>query len=137
MTRFAALAALLTALPFAALPLGAPAQDIYCSNAQAQVELTQCAGQDWKAADADLNAAYETAMSAMRGIDINLDAPERGAEKALRASQRAWITFRDNTCAAEGWAFHGGSMEPMVVYQCLARVSATRAEELANMATGD
>jgi uncharacterized protein YecT (DUF1311 family) len=137
MTRFVRFAFVLTALPFAALPRTAAAQDIDCANAQAQVELTFCAEQDWNAADADLNAAYEVAISAMKGIDINLDAPDRGAEKALRASQRAWITCRDNTCAAEGWAFHGGSAEPMIIYQCRARVSATRAEELANMAAGD
>lgn len=136
MIRFAARAVLLTGLPFAAA-LTASAQDIDCANAQAQVELTFCAEQDWNAADADLNAAYGTAISAMKSIDSSLAAPDRGAEKALRASQRAWVTFRDNTCAAEGWSFYGGSAEPMVIYQCRARVSATRAEELANMAAGD
>ena len=73
----------------------------------------------------------------MKGIDINLDPADQGAEAALRASQRAWVTFRDNTCAAEGWSFHGGSAEPMVIYHCRARVSATRADELDNMAAGD
>ncbi len=137
MTRLSPLVLLLTALPFTALPLRASAQDVDCANAQAQVDLTFCADKDWKAADADLNAAYEVAISAMKGIDLNLDAPDRGAEKALRASQRAWITFRDNTCTAEGYAFHGGSAEEMVILQCRARVSATRAEELGNMAAGD
>ncbi len=136
MTRLATLAFVMITLPFAA-PVAALAQDVDCANAQAQVELTFCAEQDWKTADADLNAAYEVAISAMKSIDINLDAPDRGAEKALRASQRAWITFRDNTCAAEGYAFHGGSAEPMVIYQCRARISAARADELGNMAAGD
>jgi uncharacterized protein YecT (DUF1311 family) len=84
-----------------------------------------------------LNDAYQVAISAMKGIDLNLDAANRGAEATLRASQRAWITFRDNTCAAEGWTMHGGSAEPMVIYACRARVSATRADELENMAAGD
>lgn len=136
MTRLAKLAFAL--IPLSLLASGAAlAQNVDCANAQAQVDLTFCAEQDWKTADADLNAAYAVAISAMKGIDINLDAPDQGAEKALRASQRAWITFRDNTCAAEGYAFHGGSAEPMVIYQCEARVSATRAEELGNMAAGD
>ncbi len=137
MTRLVPLAFLLAALPLAALSLSASAQDVDCAKAEAQLDLTFCAERDWKAADADLNAAYQVAISAMKGIDLNLDAPDRGAEDALRASQRAWITFRDNTCAAEGWSFHGGSAEPMVIYQCRARVSATRAEELGNMAAGD
>lgn len=147
MTRATALAALLSALPLIALPLtvlplailpsAGRAQDVDCATAEVQVELTFCAEQDWNAADADLNDAYKIAMSAMKGIDLNLDAADQGAAGALRASQRAWIAFRDNTCAAEGWAFHGGSAEPMVIYQCRARVSAQRAEELGNMAAGD
>lgn len=124
-------------LTLAFLPCAATAQEVDCANAQAQTELTYCAEQDWNAADARLNAAYESAISAMRGIDINLDAQDRGAEAALRAAQRAWITFRDNTCAAEGWAMHGGSAEPMVIYGCRARVTAARADELENMEAGD
>jgi uncharacterized protein YecT (DUF1311 family) len=130
MTRFACLGLLLSALPTAA-------QNVDCANPQAQVEMTHCAEQDWNAEDARLNDAYQVAISAMKGIDLNLDAANRGAEATLRASQRAWITFRDNTCAAEGWTMHGGSAEPMVIYACRARVSATRADELENMAAGD
>ena len=130
MTRFACLGLLLTALP-------AAAQDVDCTAAATQVDMTYCAEQDWNAEDARLNDAYKLAVAAMKGIDQNLDAADQGAEAALRASQRAWITFRDNTCAAEGWAMHGGSAEPMVIYACRARVSATRANELQNMAAGD
>lgn len=132
MTRAALLAVLL-----AALPCAAAAQDVDCAKAEAQVELTYCAEQDWNAADARLNEAYKIAISAMKGIDLNLDAADRGAEAALRAAQRAWLTFRDQTCAAEGWAMHGGSAEEMVIYSCRARVTADRADELANMAAGD
>ena len=124
-------------LTLAFLPGAAAAQNVDCTNAQAQTELTYCAEQDWNAADARLNAAYESAISAMRGIDSSLDAQDRGAEAALRAAQRAWISFRDNTCAAEGWAMHGGSAEPMVIYGCRARVTAARADELENMEAGD
>ena len=137
MTRLAPLAFLLTALPLAAFPLLASAQEVDCAKAEAQVELTFCAEQDWNAADARMNAAYKTAVTAMKDIDASLDAADRGAEASLRAAQRAWVTFRDNTCAAEGWAMHGGSAEPMVIYGCRARVSADRADELVNMTAGD
>jgi uncharacterized protein YecT (DUF1311 family) len=48
----------------------------------------------------------------------------------LRDGQRAWIAYRDAGCAAEGYLSHGGSIEPMVVAYCLARVTKTRAEEI-------
>lgn len=127
----------LAALPCAILPFAALAQDVDCAKAEAQVELTYCAEQDWNAADARLNDAYKRAMEVMKAVDANLDAADRGAADSLRAGQRAWVTFRDANCAAEGWAYHGGSAEPMAIYACRARVSAARAEELDNMALAD
>lgn len=134
MIRFTALAIVL-AVP--ALPFAAAAQEVDCSKAQAQVELAYCAEQDWNAADARLNAAYKVVVAAMKGMDAGLDANDRGAEDALRAGQRAWITYRDQTCAAEAWMAHGGSAEPMMIYACRARVTDARAEELENMEAGD
>jgi uncharacterized protein YecT (DUF1311 family) len=84
-----------------------------------------------------LNTVYKVVVAAMKETDANLDAGDRGAEDALRAGQRAWITYRDQTCAAEGWTAHGGSAEPMIIYACRARVTDSRAEELENMESGD
>ena len=133
--RFTACAVLLWSPFLGSFP--AAAQEVDCAKAERQVELTYCAEQDWKAADARLTTAYKAAMGVMKGIDANLDAADQGAAVALRDGQRAWITFRDATCAAEGWAFHGGSAEPMVIYSCRARVTAARAAELENMAAAD
>jgi uncharacterized protein YecT (DUF1311 family) len=116
------------ALTMLALPAGA--QDIDCSNPMAQVELTYCAEQDWIATDNDLNEAYKVAMAAMKAVDAGLDADQRGAVENLRNAQRAWITFRDAACAAEGYLMHGGTAEPMVIYSCRARLTAQRAEDL-------
>ena len=93
-------------------------------------ELTYCAEQDWMTADAALNDAYQAAMAAMKQVDSGLEAKDRGAVVNLRAAQRAWITFRDAACAAEGYPMHGGSAEPMVIYACRARLTDQRAEDL-------
>lgn len=135
MIRFAALGLMVGALLVLSLP--AAAQDVDCTRAETQVALTFCAGQDGKAADDRLTSAYKAAMAVMKGIDANLDVGNQVAVLALRDGQRAWITFRDATCAAEGWTFHGGSAEPMVIYACRARVTAARAAELENMAAAD
>lgn len=133
-TRFTAFA-ILYSLPF--LPQSAFAQDVDCANADTQLAMTYCAEQDWNAADVKLNAAYKSAMAVLKGIDSNLEAADQGAAIALRNAQRAWVPFRDATCDAEGWAYHGGSAEPMVIYACRARVTAARAEELNNMSAAD
>ncbi|MES2433821.1 MAG: lysozyme inhibitor LprI family protein [Pseudomonadota bacterium] len=110
------------------------AQDVDCATAEAQVELTYCAEQDWLAADADLNTAYGVARKLMQGIDADLEASQRGAADYLRDGQRAWVTFRDATCAAEGYTMHGGSAEPMVIYGCRARLTEQRTADLEAMA---
>lgn len=115
----------------AALTAGpALAQDVDCAVAEAQMELTYCAEQDWLAADAELNIAYGVARKLMQGIDADLEVSQRGAADLLREGQRAWVTFRDATCAAEGYTMHGGSAEPMVIYGCRARLTAQRTADL-------
>ncbi|GLS87231.1 hypothetical protein GCM10010873_22050 [Cypionkella aquatica] len=112
----------------------ATAQDVDCGTAESQMELTYCAEQDWMAADAELNTAYAAARKQMQGIDDDLEASQRGAAEYLRDGQRAWVTFRDATCAAEGYAMHGGSAEPMVIYGCRARLTEQRVADLKAMA---
>ena len=116
------------ALCLLAAPLAA--QDVDCANATAQAELTYCAEQDWITADADLNAAYKAAMALMKQIDADLPQDEQGAAANLQAAQRAWISFRDAACAAEGYLMHGGSAEPMVIYGCRAGLTKVRAADL-------
>lgn len=117
-----------------ALPAGA--QDVDCENAMAQQEMNLCAAQDYEEADAALNDAYRQARAAMKGLDANLSAGDRGAEAALLAAQRAWLPYRDAACASAGWLMHGGSAEPLVVYGCLASLTRQRTEELLNLVEG-
>jgi len=120
----------LFAFAMIALPYGATAQTIDCANPQTQIDMTQCASNDYEAADARLNAAYGPAIAYMASIDADLDPADQGAEAALREGQRAWITFRDATCTAEGYSVHGGTMEGMVILMCNTRLTLARAEDL-------
>jgi uncharacterized protein YecT (DUF1311 family) len=101
---------------------------IDCSEAQTQADINTCARLDFQEADSNLNFAYKAALAQMKATDAA--GPDMGAEAALRAAQRAWVAFRDLACASEGWSVHGGSIEPMVVLQCLARLSTARADDL-------
>lgn len=120
-------------LVLACLTLPAAAQEVDCANAMAQVDLNACAYQDWEAADADLNAAYKRAMALLQDWDANLLAAEQGGAQALKEAQRAWITFRDKACEAEGYAFKGGSAEPLLVYGCMRVLTEERTAHLTSM----
>lgn len=120
----------LFAFAMIALPYGPTAQTIDCANPQTQIDMTQCASNDYEAADARLNAAYGPAIAYMASIDADLDPADQGAEAALREGQRAWITFRDANCTAEGYSVHGGTMEGMVILMCNTRLTLARAEDL-------
>ena len=139
MTRLAVLTASagLLALLLPAAPASAQQDpDIDCDNATVQMELTYCAEKDWQAADAKLNTAYSAAMKSMRAMDADLPADLKGAAEALKEAQRAWIPYRDKACAAAGFLARGGSMEPMLIYSCLAQLTADRTQELEQLAEG-
>lgn len=91
--------------------------------------MTRCAGLDFERADRELNAiwpeirqeAQESDESTGNGHDYR---------DALMASQRAWLAYRDAECTWQGFAAHGGSMEPMLVNACLARLTEERIKAL-------
>ena len=132
MTHARLVAALLCLAPLPGFAQDAP--DVDCANAMTQMEMPFCAEQDWIAADAALNDAWAPAMARMRELDEDQPEDLKGAAEALRAAQRAWVGYRDLACTAEGYQERGGSMEPMVIYSCRARLTEARTEELQALA---
>lgn len=123
----------LTLLAFVSAPLAAAkAQTWNCDQPDTlpQQGMNYCAYQDWQAADADLNATYKRAVAAMKQLDADLPDDMKGAVSTLREAQRAWITFRDKACAAEGYLFRGGTMEPLIVSGCKALLTQQRTKSL-------
>lgn len=113
-------------------PAAAVAQEPDCENPQTQLEMTQCAGEEYRVADAELNARYSAAMSRYENNEE--------ARQLLRDAQRAWIRFRDAECDLVTLGVRGGSIEPMIRAQCLQELTETRArqlEELAQCEEGD
>jgi uncharacterized protein YecT (DUF1311 family) len=136
-TRRGGFLGLLLLAPLLLVPLPLAAQDqTNCNAPQTQTDMNICAARAFEAADTNLNAAYKTAMAEMKATDANLPPELKGAEKALRAGQRAWITYRDKACEAYGFLARGGSMESMLVGSCLADVTRTRTKELEDLGSG-
>ncbi len=111
----------------------AQAQDWDCSKPDdlPQQGMNYCAHQDYLAADADLNATYKRVRGILRNTAYDsLRSDGKTEAEALRDAQRAWITYRDLACDMEGIHFRGGTMEHLLVYACLARLTRQRADEL-------
>ena len=81
-----------------------------------QMEMNQCAANDYRSADRDLNAFYSKLEKS----------------KELVSAERAWITYRDAECAYQVKAVEGGSMAPMVQALCLADLTKQRLKQLMN-----
>ena len=105
-----------------------------CSNAQTQADMNQCAADDYRKADAAMNAQWAETRAAMLAWDkATPPSQDNGAAKRLLASQRAWLAYRDAACDVEGYSVEGGSMQPLIVSSCLAELTTRRTEELKSL----
>ena len=93
-----------------------------CANASDQATMNQCAGQDYKAADKELNAVYQQVTGRLKG---NPD-----GKKLLVSAQRAWIGFRDAECKFSSSGVTGGSVYPLIYSNCMTAVTKVRVETL-------
>jgi uncharacterized protein YecT (DUF1311 family) len=109
-----------------------------CDWATSQMDLNQCYGEQYRKADARLNAYYQKVMDAL-GEDLR-DAQKRQddekkkyeeqAIQKLKTSEKAWIEYRDLNCDAARFEVWGGSMSPMVWAGCMTTVTEHRISDL-------
>jgi uncharacterized protein YecT (DUF1311 family) len=92
-----------------------------CANAQTTAEMRDCAGKEYKQADAELNKAYKQVMS-------KLD--DEGHQAALKIAQQAWIKYRDTNCEYESYLNQGGTAYSVVHTGCLTRMTKERTAAL-------
>ncbi len=100
-----------------------------CENGS-QAELNMCAYNDFAKADKELNTLWPQVKKFAVDGDAALEGNDKGYVKALLASQRAWIAYRDGQCKLYGFQSRGGSMEPMLVSGCKAQMTEARIKEL-------
>ncbi|AXJ06069.1 urease-associated protein [Pseudomonas fluorescens] len=111
---------LLALTPFLFTSIAHAAAD--CANASDQATMNQCAAQENKAADKELNTVYQQITARLK------DNPD--GKKLLVSAQRAWIGFRDAECKFSASGVKGGSMYPMIHSSCITRVTKDRTEAL-------
>lgn len=95
-----------------------------CANASDQVTMNQCAAQEHKAADKELNALYQQISARLKN---NPD-----SKKLLVGAQRGWIGFRDAECKFASSAVTGGSVYPLIYSNCVTELTKARVETLKN-----
>jgi uncharacterized protein YecT (DUF1311 family) len=121
-------ATILAIFIFATPALAADEPD--CKEPVDQVSMTYCARLDYDKADAELNAEWERQKADAEANDKESADGKTEFADALLKSQRAWLAFRDAECDWQGFAAHGGSMEPMLVNMCLAKLTRDRTKQL-------
>ncbi|NLX19756.1 MAG: DUF1311 domain-containing protein [Desulfobulbus sp.] len=119
-TRFLVL--LLAMLLMESLQVSAGTADTVsdCSKAVTTAEMLRCADKEFREADAELNRVYR-----------QLTAELNGRRKIqLKASQRAWLAFRDRNAVFAAGAAEGGSMASLLEVAELTALTQARTEQL-------
>ena len=107
-----------------------------CDDPQVQQEMNWCAARDFEVADERLNAQWKITSAEMKARDTsfvtygNESDTREGYFESLLEAQRAWLRYRDAHCRVEGYYARGGSLEPLLVSTCKARLTRKRTEEL-------
>ncbi|NNM73068.1 lysozyme inhibitor LprI family protein [Enterovirga aerilata] len=122
-------AGLLAAGQAAAQGSGAP--EVNCKDPQGTPEINYCAEQEYRRADARLNAAYRAMIGRIDASDDYDDKTKAALKAAIQDAQRKWIAFRDADCIqAVGTSWNGGTGTGYAVETCLKEKTLARAKEL-------
>ena len=106
------------------------AERIDCSNALSTYEMNACADKEFTAADAELNRTYQSALKSIPEMATEAPYDAKGWEAALRASQRAWVAFRDAECnnhVAMFWS--GGTGATAEIIGCMTDKTKARTKD--------
>lgn len=95
-------------------------EDPCAPEAQRSPQLMECAERKFKEATAELKRAR---------AELYEDLEPRSRVK-LRAAERLWLSYRKSNCDTEASIYEGGTIQPLIQLQCMARVTLERAAEL-------
>jgi uncharacterized protein YecT (DUF1311 family) len=116
--------------------MAAATPQLACYDSGTQMELTQCAGQDFAQADAAMTRQWNLTVKTMKKWDADFDRTydkRPGYFQTLLDGQRAWLRYRDLHCTSEGFGARGGSMEPMLYQMCRAELTRQRTKKIAQL----
>lgn len=91
-----------------------------CGQADTQLDMNQCAAENYTISDKALNQLYQS---------VRQDLSDTTKAQLTTAEER-WIVFRDAQCAFESGRFEGGSMAPFIQATCMEQITDNRIAEL-------
>lgn len=110
----------------ATTPLSAEQIPALCNDKANQTEMTQCASEALRKADAEMESALKELLAA-------IDTDDR---KFVTEAQDTWTTYRDKECIARigGSPNRGGTIWPMLHMECRAGLATLRTKDLKEQA---
>lgn len=90
---------------------------------QTQGEMNEIAMKDFKKADKELNQLYKELFKMLSEKE----------KTVLIIAQKNWIKFRDSHCDFEVMEYEGGSIQPLIKYNCLETQTKNRIKDLKNI----
>lgn len=112
------------AMLMAAPEMGAAAEPDPCPDAVTQLDLNLCWGTRMQA----LEAAVDAETAAL-GETLRTDGDRSGAD-LLAQADAAWRAYGEAHCRLAGEFYAGGSIQPMIVAMCRARLAEARLDAL-------
>lgn len=119
-------------LPLALSCLAAPpaeaAEQIFCRDEMSAADLHACRLGSLEQLEAEIRALYEQVLAKLHEEDAE---SHTNTETQLRDSQRAWLRFRDLTCAAEAEFFEDRrDWQPAEEAHCQGMMAVMRRDDL-------
>ena len=90
------------------------------ASAQTQLEINQQAADSMHMADAERTAVYKQARNTG-------DATQK---KLLLKAQQEWVRYKQAHCKAIAQNYDKGSMQPMILYNCIKELTKERTQKL-------
>ena len=101
-----------------------------CENPTTTVEMQECALKKYRAADTELNAAYQVLVDKIKSASY-----QNG--QRLVATQKAWIKFRDANADFEASFYDGGSIKDQIRLDALTRMTQARTKEINDLISSE
>ena len=91
------------------------------SFGQTQMEMNQQASMKFKKEDAKMAITYKKVqIETLSNID----------KKLLLDAQRKWIIYKDAHCKSASASYDGGSIQPLIYFNCLTEITKERIKQL-------
>lgn len=101
-----------------------------CEHPTTTVEMQECALKKYRAADTELNAAYQVLVDKIKSASY-----QNG--QRLVATQKAWIKFRDANADFEASFYDGGSIKDQIRLDALTRMTQARTKEINDLISSE